>query len=171
MRRSLEELLHKIPKDKIQAVLIDGNDHYTFEMLPKKPISIIGGDEKVPEISGASIIAKVFRDHLIDTYALLYPDLGIEDHKGYGTKKHQDALSHPRNITSAHRLSFKPIAKILHQKPKLLLHVCCGPDATIPIVDLKKDYDLTCFWYDPNIQPKKEYQKRLKAFQKVCEIE
>jgi len=38
-------------------------------------------------------------------------------------------------------------------------------------MDLKKDYDVTCFWYDPNIQPKKEYNKRLKAFKKVCEIE
>jgi len=38
-------------------------------------------------------------------------------------------------------------------------------------MDLKKDYDITCFWYDPNIQPKKEYNKRLKAFKKVCEIE
>jgi predicted adenine nucleotide alpha hydrolase (AANH) superfamily ATPase len=38
-------------------------------------------------------------------------------------------------------------------------------------MDLKKDYEVVCFWYDPNIQPKKEYNKRLKAFAKVCEIE
>jgi predicted adenine nucleotide alpha hydrolase (AANH) superfamily ATPase len=59
----------------------------------------------------------------------------------------------------------------LEYKPKLLLHICCGPDATIPIVDLKDKYDITCFWYDPNIQPKQEYIKRLEAFKKVCEIE
>jgi predicted adenine nucleotide alpha hydrolase (AANH) superfamily ATPase len=38
-------------------------------------------------------------------------------------------------------------------------------------MDLKDQYDITCFWYDPNIQPKKEYNKRLKNFKKICEIE
>ena len=56
-------------------------------------------------------------------------------------------------------------------KPKLLMHVCCGPDVSIPLVDLKNDFDITCFWYDPNIQPKEEYDLRLAAFIKVCEIE
>jgi predicted adenine nucleotide alpha hydrolase (AANH) superfamily ATPase len=56
-------------------------------------------------------------------------------------------------------------------KPRLLLHVCCGPDATVPLMDLKEKYDITAFWYDPNIQPKKEYEKRRDAFARVCEIE
>jgi predicted adenine nucleotide alpha hydrolase (AANH) superfamily ATPase len=38
-------------------------------------------------------------------------------------------------------------------------------------VDLKKEYEVIGFWYDPNIQPKSEYDKRLQAFAKVCEIE
>lgn len=38
-------------------------------------------------------------------------------------------------------------------------------------MDLKEKYDLTCFWYDPNIQPKAEYDKRFEAFKKVCDIE
>ena len=38
-------------------------------------------------------------------------------------------------------------------------------------MDLKDKYDITCFWYDPNIQPKQEYEKRYKEFVKVCEIE
>jgi predicted adenine nucleotide alpha hydrolase (AANH) superfamily ATPase len=38
-------------------------------------------------------------------------------------------------------------------------------------MDLKDKYDITCFWYDPNIAPKKEYNKRFKHFKKVCEIE
>jgi len=63
------------------------------------------------------------------------------------------------------------VKKVLEQKPKLLLHVCCGPDATVPLMDLKKEYEVIAFWYDPNIQPKKEYDKRLEAFKKVCEIE
>jgi predicted adenine nucleotide alpha hydrolase (AANH) superfamily ATPase/nicotinic acid mononucleotide adenylyltransferase len=56
-------------------------------------------------------------------------------------------------------------------KPKVLVHVCCGPDVTMPILALKDEYDLICFWYDPNIQPKEEYDKRYDAFVKVCEIE
>lgn len=56
-------------------------------------------------------------------------------------------------------------------KQKVLVHVCCGPDVVMPILQLKDEYDLICFWYDPNIQPKKEYDKRYEAFKKVCEIE
>lgn len=56
-------------------------------------------------------------------------------------------------------------------KPKILVHVCCGPDVTMPIIQLRDDYDIICFWYDPNIQPKSEYDKRYEAFVKVCEIE
>ncbi|MDR3150384.1 MAG: epoxyqueuosine reductase QueH [Candidatus Peribacteria bacterium] len=41
----------------------------------------------------------------------------------------------------------------------------------MPIVDLKDKYDITCFWYNPNIHPKKEYNKRLKEFKKICKIE
>jgi epoxyqueuosine reductase len=54
---------------------------------------------------------------------------------------------------------------------KLLLHVCCGPDAAGVVQQLKSEYELSCFWYDPNIQPRQEYDKRLAAFVKVMEIE
>ncbi|MBF0913609.1 epoxyqueuosine reductase QueH [Candidatus Gracilibacteria bacterium] len=176
MRRAIIEIKRKIEffnygKELKIDVFIDGNDNYAFEELDRKPIFIIGGDAKVPEISAASIIAKVFRDDLMKSYALLYPDLGLEKHKGYGTKFHKDYLKNPTKITGIHRLSYKPVKETLEQKPKLLLHICCGPDACIPIGDLKKDYEVICFWYDPNIQPRSEYDKRLKAFQKVCELE
>ena len=59
----------------------------------------------------------------------------------------------------------------LTQKPKILVHVCCGPDATMPILQLRDEYEVICFWYDPNIQPKEEHDKRYEAFVKVCEIE
>jgi epoxyqueuosine reductase len=59
----------------------------------------------------------------------------------------------------------------LEKKPKILVHVCCGPDVTMPILQLRDEYDIICFWYDPNIQPKSEYDKRYEAFVKVCEIE
>lgn len=59
----------------------------------------------------------------------------------------------------------------LEMKPKILVHVCCGPDVTMPILQLRDEYDVICFWYDPNIQPKIEYDKRYEAFVKICEIE
>ena len=49
---------------------------------------------------------------------------------------------------------------------KLLLHVCCGPCSTYVINLLKKDYDLELFFFNPNIEPKEEYEKRLKEVKK-----
>jgi ribonuclease HII len=171
MRRSLVELLRKIDNSKIKSVVIDWNDNYKFEELEKAPLFIIWWDAKVKEIGAASIIAKVFRDNLMKTYSELYPSLWIETHKWYWTKKHRDNLQKKSDITWIHRLSYKPVKKILEQKEKVLLHICCWPDATVPIMDLKDKYEVVCFWYDPNIQPKKEYEKRYKQFVKVCEIE
>lgn len=171
MRRALVELLRKIEVKDVHSVLIDGNDNYSFNELPKSPLFIVGWDGKVPEIWAASIIAKVFRDKLIETYATLYPELWVEKHKGYGTKQHKEYLSDKSKVTGIHRLSYKPVKSVLEAKPKLLLHICCWPDATVPIMDLKQEYEVICFWYDPNIQPKKEHDKRLEEFKKVCQIE
>jgi len=171
MRRALIELSRKIDFWSLNWVFIDGNDNYKFDILEKPAIFIVEGDSKVIEIWAASIIAKVFRDKLMIQYSLLYPDLGIENHKWYGTKKHSDYLTDKSKITWIHRLSYKPIKKVLESKPKLLLHICCWPDATVPIMDLKHDYEVICFWYDPNIQPKKEHDKRLWELIKICEIE
>jgi epoxyqueuosine reductase len=57
------------------------------------------------------------------------------------------------------------------KKARLLLHICCGPDAGGVIRQLKNEFDLTCFWYDPNIQPRDEYELRLNAFEKVAKLE
>jgi len=171
MRRALVELLRKIDNDKIKSVVIDWNDNYKFDELKRNPLFIIWWDGKVKEIWAASIIAKVFRDKLLVTYSDLYPNLWIDTNKWYWTKKHRENLQKKSDITWIHRLSYKPVKKILEQKEKLLLHICCGPDATVPIMDLKDKYDITCFWYDPNIQPKKEYEKRYREFVKVCKIE
>jgi len=171
MKRSLEELFRKIDKDDIKWVFIDWNDNYIFEWLNIKAKYIIWWDSKVLEIWAASIIAKVFRDKLISSYSYLYPDLGIEKHKWYGTSSHIAYLKDKSNISSLHRISYKPIKKIIEKKEKLLLHVCCGPDASIPILDLKDKFEIICFWYDPNIHPKEEYDKRLENFKKICEIE
>lgn len=46
-------------------------------------------------------------------------------------------------------------------KNKLLLHTCCAPCVTVPIERLKMEYEVTCFFYNPNIHPQEEYENRL----------
>lgn len=53
-------------------------------------------------------------------------------------------------------------------KPKLLLHVCCGPCGTAVLERLSRDYSVTAYWFNPNIQPAEEYTLRLEATMKVA---
>ncbi len=46
-------------------------------------------------------------------------------------------------------------------KPKILVHVCCAPDALYVLDILKKDFDVSGYFYNPNIHPRKEYDLRL----------
>ena len=52
---------------------------------------------------------------------------------------------------------------------KLLLHSCCGPCSTVVIERLKEDFEVTVFYYNPNIEPKEEYEKRKEEQKKVCQ--
>ncbi len=69
-------------------------------------------------------------------------------------------------------IRFKNVLLILEsmEKQKLLLHVCCGPCATEVIERLKDKFDLSLFFYNPNIHPKKEWNKRLKYVKKIADI-
>ena len=55
------------------------------------------------------------------------------------------------------------------QKPKLLLHSCCAPCSTAVIERLKEYFNLSVFYYNPNIDDKEEYQKRLLEQKKFCD--
>jgi len=52
-------------------------------------------------------------------------------------------------------------------KPRLLLHVCCAPCASYPLEYLSDRFEITAFYYNPNIMPQEEYEKRLGEFQKL----
>ena len=56
------------------------------------------------------------------------------------------------------------------RKKKLLLHSCCGPCSTAVIERLAPEYDLTVFYYNPNIFPREEYEKRLSEQKRLLEI-
>lgn len=97
---------------KPDLVLVDGNRAPDFG-IEAKPI--IGGDGIEPCISAASIIAKVARDTLMQNYAKQYPGYGFERNSGYPTKQHREALIE-LGVTSIHRRSFAPVAKILENE-------------------------------------------------------
>lgn len=90
-------------------VLIDGyfRDPFEFEYRCIKK-----GDTKHYSIAAASIIAKVYRDDIMQRYSEKYPDYGFESHVGYGTKQHRSALER-YGICEIHRKSYKPVAKYL----------------------------------------------------------
>lgn len=83
-------------------VLTDGN--MTLDItIPQR--HVIGGDVASYSIGAASIIAKVYRDKLMDEYAALYPGYGFESNKGYGTAAHIAAIM-ANGLCPIHRRSF-----------------------------------------------------------------
>lgn len=104
MKRALEHL-----KMTPEFLLIDGRDNFPFSIQAKY---VIKGDSLYESIAAASVLAKVTRDRKMKEYAKTYPMYGFEFHKGYGTKKHQEAISQ-YGISDLHRKTYKPIAAYL----------------------------------------------------------
>ncbi len=77
--------------------------------------SIIKGDAKSESIAAASIIAKVTRDHMLDEMDKEYPMYDLKNNKGYGTKKHLDALQ-TYGPCKYHRVSYSPVRNALNEK-------------------------------------------------------
>ena len=88
-------------------------DHILIDAMPLDlsipTTSIIKGDYLSVTISAASVIAKVTRDHMLYEIDKEYPMYDLKNNKGYGTKKHLEALK-KYGITKYHRLSYKPVA-------------------------------------------------------------
>jgi ribonuclease HII len=95
---------------KPSLVLIDGNKlpdlkNYNLEY-------VIKGDQKIPSISAASIIAKVSRDRFITKLSKQFNNYEWDTNSGYGTKGHLKAIK-KFGITKYHRKTFSPICDIL----------------------------------------------------------
>ncbi|HFC76752.1 MAG TPA: ribonuclease HII [Candidatus Moranbacteria bacterium] len=84
-------------------VLLDGGLKAPEKFVNQK--TIIKGDEKELLIALASIVAKVTRDALMCKFAKKYPEYEFEKHKGYGTKKHMEAIK-KYGLCEIHRRSF-----------------------------------------------------------------
>lgn len=96
-------------------VLVDGLQ------IPRVSVpcrAIVGGDAKEPLIGAASILAKTHRDALMRRLAEDYPRYGFEQHKGYGTKAHLEALRR-FGACPQHRRLFRPVMNARKQ-PDLL---------------------------------------------------
>lgn len=70
--------------------------------------TIIKGDQKIEEIMAASILAKVYRDNLMNNFHTLYPSYGFNRNKGYGTREHIEALK-VKGPSPIHRLTFSGV--------------------------------------------------------------
>ncbi|MEG3071101.1 MAG: ribonuclease HII [Candidatus Syntrophopropionicum ammoniitolerans] len=90
-------------------VLVDG---FKIKHLACPQTPIVGGDVLCASIAAASILAKVTRDGIMDSFHSIYPQYGFDHHKGYGTQEHLEALS-IYGPCPIHRTGYKPVQECL----------------------------------------------------------
>lgn len=108
MRRAIEALSERLGEWPSKA-LIDGN---RCPILPITSEAIIKGDAKEPAISAASIIAKVTRDQQMQALHTQYPQYGFNQHMGYPTEAHMQALKQ-YGPCEEHRRTFAPVRDLI----------------------------------------------------------
>ena len=91
-------------KVKPNYILVDGNKFKAFKKIPHK--CVVKGDSKFLNIAAASILAKTYRDKLMENYHMKYPEYGWKDNKGYPTIKHRESLK-KYGAVDIHRKTFK----------------------------------------------------------------
>ncbi|PHS71293.1 MAG: ribonuclease HII [Cycloclasticus sp.] len=94
---------------KADFAQIDGTFYPTID-VPGECIK--GGDALIPEISAASIIAKVYRDDFLGTLDVMYPGYQLSGHKGYPTPKHKEIIIQ-QGVAPIYRKSFGPVRALL----------------------------------------------------------
>lgn len=122
MGRAVEDCLQRASADAAECipsrlkVQVDGNrspGHFDGPWhWPYETETIVKGDQKVAEISAASILAKTARDAEMRRLHDLYPVYGFAKHAGYGTAAHLQALK-DHGVTPVHRKTFSPVARVL----------------------------------------------------------
>jgi ribonuclease HII len=106
MRRAVESL-----KVAPTLALIDGN---RCPVMAIRSEAIVKGDDKVPAISAASILAKTARDSALMALHVQYPHYAFDQHKGYPTVLHLERL-HLHGVSPVHRRSYAPVRALLEK--------------------------------------------------------
>lgn len=106
MLRAVGQLKHKPDHLLIDAMTLGTDIEQT---------SIIKGDANSVSIAAASVLAKTTRDMMMDSYSKEFPGYEFDKNKGYGTKKHLEALDN-LGVTSIHRRTFEPVKSKIYQK-------------------------------------------------------
>jgi ribonuclease HII len=88
-------------------LLVDGINKVP---LPMRQLCIKKGDRRSMSISAASVLAKVYRDRIMEAYNRQFPGYGFDTHKGYGTVAHMEALRR-LGPCIVHRMSFKGVVE------------------------------------------------------------
>ena len=99
INQGLQSILEHLESEDF---LFDGNSTFGVNGLR----TMIKADAKIPEVSAASILAKVTHDAEMIQFAKQFPEYGFEKHKGYGTKAHVEAIK-AHGYCNVHRKSFK----------------------------------------------------------------
>lgn len=99
MHRAIDQL-----KLKPELLLIDGNRFNAYKNI--KHVCVIKGDGKFFSIAAASVIAKTYRDNIMNQMNEIHPQYGWDTNKGYPTKKHRDAIIE-NGTTKYHRKTFQ----------------------------------------------------------------
>lgn len=104
-QKAMEDLVNEFKT--VDGVLTDA---MPLPHVNNDVIAIVKGDQKSVSIAAASILAKVTRDRMMIEYDQMYPEYGFKDHKGYGTKKHLEAIE-KYGVLDIHRESYGPVKK------------------------------------------------------------
>ena len=106
LNASIKAMHLSIKKLKVKPnyILVDGNKFKAFKKIPHK--CVVKGDSKFLNIAAASILAKTFRDKLMENYHMKYPEYGWKYNKGYPTLRHRESLK-KYGIVDIHRKTFK----------------------------------------------------------------
>ena len=97
-----------------ELILVDGNRFIPYKNIPFE--CVIKGDSKYLSIAAASILAKTYRDQLMEQLAVEHPEYGWDRNAGYPTKEHRAAIK-AYGVTNYHRMSFRLLPDQLNLFP------------------------------------------------------